>query len=58
MSWTQEELLIEAQNLINQIDQTEDPVEQTKIDGCFMAVQEVLIAYEEASEQRPAEASS
>ena len=50
--WTQEALLDEALDLIDQIDAETDPAKIEQLDGCFMAVQEAMLAQQEATEAR------
>ena len=47
--WTQEALLDEALDLIDQIDAETDPAKIEQLDGCFMAVQEAMLAQQAAA---------
>lgn len=48
--WTQENLLAEAENLIDEIAQEADPEKVKQMDGCFMAVQEVMLLKHQEAE--------
>lgn len=42
--WTSANLLKEGESLIKLYNETDDPDEKSRIDGCFLAIQEVLLA--------------
>lgn len=43
-SYSDEYLVSEAKRLIDQFAQTDDPAEVARLDSCFVAVQEVMLA--------------
>jgi hypothetical protein len=49
--WTPEALVAEGKQLINQYNQTSDPRKKSEIDGCFIAVQEVLLAHNDKNRE-------